>query len=167
MTGLGTIEKLRPDHELDGFRCGNEELNRFLIRHALANQRAASAQTYVVAQDRKVLGYYGLAAGAVTHDQATERVKKAQARHAIPVILLARLAVDETLQGQGIGPALLKDALLRAASAADTIGARALLVHARDNQAKSFYEHFAFEPSPTDPLHLFLIMKDLKRRIGR
>lgn len=157
MTGF-RIEKLRPDHELDGFDCGKEALNRFLIRHAFGNQRAQSAQTYVVAQDRKVVGYYSLTAGAVTHDEATDRVKKGLARHAIPVILLARLAVDKALQGRGIGPALLKDALLRTASAADTIGARALLVHAKDAQAKAFYEYFGFESSPTDPLHLFLVM---------
>jgi GNAT superfamily N-acetyltransferase len=155
VTGLGKIEKLRPDHELEGFDCGKEELNRFLTRHALANQRAESAQTYVATREWKVIGYYSLTAGAVTHQEATERVKKGHARHPIPIILLARLAVDKALHGQGIGPALLKDALLRAASAADTIGARALLVH------------FGFEPSPTDPLHLFLIMKDLKAHIGR
>jgi GNAT superfamily N-acetyltransferase len=165
VSALGTIEKLRPDHELDAFDCGKEDLNHFLIRHALANQRAESAQTYVLARDRRVVGYYSLAAGAVTHDKTTSRVKKGQARHAIPVVLLARLAVDTASQGQGIGPALLKDALLRAASAADTIGARALLVHAKDGRARSFYERFDFEPSPTDPLHLFLIMRDLKRRI--
>jgi GNAT superfamily N-acetyltransferase len=165
VTAFGRVEKLRADHELEGFDCGKEELNRFLIRHALASQRAESARTYVLAQDGKVVGYYSLTAGAVAHDAATERVKKGQARHAIPVVLLARLAVDKTLQGRGVGPALLKDALLRVASAADTIGARALLVHATDAQAKSFYERFGFEPSPTDPLHLFLIMKDLRRRL--
>jgi hypothetical protein len=83
-----------------------------------------------------VRGYYSLAAGSVTHDEATERVKKGLARHPIPVILLARLAVDVSLQGKGVGPALLKDALLRVASAADTVGARALLVHAKDDNAK-------------------------------
>jgi GNAT superfamily N-acetyltransferase len=167
VTGLGKIEKLRRDHELEGFDCGKEELNRFLTRHALANQRAESAQTYVVAQGRKVVGYYSLTAGAVTHEEATDRVKKGQARHPIPIILLARLAVDKDLHGRGIGPALLKDALVRAASAADTIGARALLVHAKDSEAKSFYEHFGFEPSSSDPLHLFLIMKDLKQRVKK
>lgn len=167
MSDPGTIEKLRPDHQLDGFDCGKEELNRFLIRHALSNQRAGSAQTYVLAQDLKVVGYYSLAAGAVTHYEATERVKKGQARYAIPVILLARLALDKAIQGQGIGPALLKDSLLRAAHAADTVGARALLVHAKDSQARSFHERFGFEPSPTDALHLLLIMQDLQRRIRR
>jgi GNAT superfamily N-acetyltransferase len=160
---FGTIEKLHSEHALDGFDCGKEALNRFLKRQAWINQQANSAQTYVLAKDLTVLGYYSLAAGSVTHDAATERVKKGLARHAIPVILLARLAVDKTLQGKGIGPALLKDALMRTASAAATVGARALIVHAKDDQAKSFYEHFNFEPSQTDRYHLFLIMKDLQR----
>ena len=165
MSGPDLIEKLRQDHQLDSFDCGKDELNRFLKRNAWNNQQANSAQTYVLSRDSVVTGYYSLAAGAVTHDEATERVRKGLARHPIPVILLARLAVDVTCQGRGIGPALLKDALQRTASAAQTIGARALLVHAKDSDAKSFYEHFDFEPSPTDPYHLFLIMKDLKRML--
>lgn len=165
MSGVGSIEKLRQDHQLDSFDCGKEELNRFLKRAAWTNQQANSAQTYVLARDLRVLGYYSLAAGAVAYDEATERVRKGQARHPVPVILLARLAVDTTCQGQGFGPALLKDALRRTAQAADTIGARALLVHAKDADAKSFYQHFNFEPSASDPYHLLLIMKDLKRML--
>lgn len=167
MSEYGTIEKLRREHRLDDFDCGKEELNRFLKRQAWSNRQAHSAQTYVLAKDLVVQGYYSLAAGSVTHDEATERVKKGLARHPIPVILLARLAVDVTLQGKGVGPALLKDALLRAAGAAETIGARALLVHAKDDNAKGFYEHFTFEPSPSDPYHLLLIMKDLLRIVGK
>lgn len=166
MSEHGVIEKLRREHVLDAFDCGKEELNNFLKRQAWNNQQAHSAQTYVLAKDLAVLGYYSLAAGSVTHEEATERVRKGLARHPIPVILLARLAVDVSMQGKGIGPALLKDALLRAASAADTIGARALLVHAKDDNAKRFYEHFNFEPSPSDPYHLLLIIKDLLRMIG-
>lgn len=166
MSEYGTIEKLRRDHLLDGFDCGKEDLNRFLKRQAWNSQQAHSAQTYVLAKDLAVLGYYSLAAGSVTHDEATERIKKGLARHPIPIILLARLALDVTLQGKGVGPALLKDALLRAASAAETIGVRALLVHAKDDNAKGFYEHFTFEPSPSDPYHLLLIMKDLLRIVG-
>jgi GNAT superfamily N-acetyltransferase len=162
----GSIEKLRREHVLESFDCGKEELNDFIKRRAWNNQQANSAQTYVLARDLVVSGYYSLAAGAVTHEAATERVKKGLARHPIPVILLARLAVDRSLQGRGVGPALLKDALLRAAGAADTIGARAVLVHAKDNAAKGFYEHFDFEPSPSDPYHLLLIMKDVKRILG-
>ena len=166
MSGYGTIEKLKREHLLDSFDCGKEPLNRFLKRQAWNSQQSYSAQTYVLAQGLAVLGYYSLAAGSVTHDEATVRVKKGQARHPVPVILLARLAVDQSLQEKGVGPALLKDALLRAASAADTIGARAVLVHAKDDNAKGFYEHFDFEPSPSDPYHLLLIMKDLLRIVG-
>jgi GNAT superfamily N-acetyltransferase len=158
---FGSIEKLRRDHVLDSFDCGKEDLNRFLKRQAWNNQQAHSAQTYVLAKDLRVLGYYSLAAGAVTHDEATERVKKGLARHPIPVILLARSAVDVSIHGKGVGSALLKDALMRTAQAADTIGARALLVHAKDESAKAFYQHFTFETSPSDPYHLLLITKDL------
>ena len=163
MSDYGIIEKLKREHQLDSFDCGKEDLNRFLKRQAWNSQQAHSAQTYVLARELAVVGYYSLAAGSVTHEGATERAKKGLARHPIPVILLARLAVDVALQGKKIGPALLKDALLRAASAADTIGARALLVHAKDDDAKGFYEHFNFEPSPSDPYHIMLIMKDLIR----
>jgi len=157
----GAIEKLRREHLLDRFDCSKEDLNRFLKRQAWNSQQAHSAQTYVLVKDLRVLGYYSLAAGSVTHEEATERVKKGLARHPIPVILLARLAVDASVHGKGLGSALLKDALLRTAQAADAIGARALLVHAKDDSAKAFYEHFTFEASPSDPYHLLLIMKDL------
>lgn len=166
MTGFGTIEKLRRDHALESFDCGKEELNRFLKEHALTNQASDSAQTYVLADGVTVKGYYSLAAGTVSHEEATGRVRKGLARHPIPVILLARLAVDASLQGKKIGPALLKDALRRALHAADTIGARAVLVHAKDDNAKGFYEHFTFEPSRSDPYHLMLIMKDLRRIVS-
>lgn len=156
MSEFGSVEKLRRDHVLEGFDCGKEGLNRFLKRQAWNSQQAHGAQTYVLAKDLRVLGYYSLASASVAHDEATERVKKGLARHPIPVILLARLAIDAPLQGKGIGAALLKDALLRASQAADTIDARALLVHAKDESAKGFYEHFGFEPSPSDPYHLLL-----------
>lgn len=167
MSAYGSIEKLRRDHLLDSFDCGKEELNRFLKRQAWNSQQSHGAQTYVLANDLRVVGYYSLAAGSVTYDDATDRVRKGQARHPIPVILLARLAVDLSLHGKGIGAALLKDALLRTAQAADTIGARALLVHAKDDDAKAFYEHFTFAASPSDPYHLLLIMKDLLQIAAR
>ena len=163
MSALGPVEKLRADHDLTTFDCGKEELNRSLQRFALANQQANSTQTYVACRDKVVVGYYSLAVGAVAHAAATERVRKAMPRYPISVMILARLAVDERLAGQGLGKALLKDALLRTAQAADIAGIRALLVHAKDNDAKALYEHFDFEPSPTDPYHLFLLMKDLLR----
>lgn len=167
MSEFGAVEKLRREHLLDDFDCGKEDLNRLLKRQAWNNQQAHSTQTYVVAKELRVRGYYSLSAGSITHDQATERVKKGLARHPIPVILLARLAVEVSAHGKGVGSALLKDALLRAAHAADTIGARALLVHAKDDGAKAFYEHFTFEASPSDSYHLLLIMKDLIKMVDR
>lgn len=131
MTGLGAIEKLRKDHEVDSFDCGIEALNRFLRQHAWANQRSNASQTYVVAEGKRVRGYYSLAAGSVSHDAAPRRVAAGQARHPISVVLLAHLAVDESLvKKKGVGAALLKDALVRVSPAADIVGARALLAHA-------------------------------------
>jgi len=157
------IEKLNAGFILGGFDCGHEELNRFLILHALAAQKANSAQTYVAHRDGRVVGYHTLVAGSVEHSVAPERIRKGLARHPIPVMVLARLAVNLPEQGKGLGAALLKDALLRTASAARIAGIRALLVHAKDEQAASFYRRFDFDPAPFAPNMLFLLMKDLER----
>lgn len=159
------IEKLRADHDLSSFDCGKDELNRFLKRFALANQQAQSAQTYVACEALTVVGYYSLTFGSVAHEQTPERVKKGLARHPIPVMILARLAVDQNLQGKGLGQGLLKYALERTVRAAEIGGLRAILVHAKDESARVFYEHFNFEPSPTDPYHLYMLVKDLKRMV--
>ncbi len=161
--GFSAVEPLSPDHDTRRFDCGREALDRFLERHALTNQRAGSARTYVVCREPgMVVGYYSLAVGSVRHEDAPSRVSRGLARHPIPVMLLARLAVDRREQGRGLGKALLKDALLRTEQAADIAGIRALLVHAKDDAAREWYQSFDFEPSPTDPLHLFLLLKDLK-----
>jgi GNAT superfamily N-acetyltransferase len=159
---FGSIEKLRRDHDVDGFNCGKDSLNLFLKRHAWVNQQSNAAQTYVLAQDLRVTGYYSLAAGWVVYEHAPERGRKGMARHPIPVVLLARLAVDVSIKGQGVGAGLLKDALMRVASAADLIGACALLTHAKDEEARRFYLHLNLEPSLSDPLHLFLLVKDIR-----
>ena len=164
---FSAVQKLDASHDVDAFDCGKEPLDRFLQRHALVNQKAGSAQTYVVCRgEQRVAGYYSLAVGAVEHADAPGRVSKGLARHPIPVMLLARLAIDRSEQGKGLGKALLKDALLRTAQAADIAGIRALLVHAKDDKARAWYEQFDFEPSPTDPYHLFLLMKDLQALLG-
>jgi len=164
---FSAVQKLDASHDVDGFDCGKEPLDRFLQRHALVNQKAGSAQTYVVCRgEQRVAGYYSLAVGAVEHAEAPGRVSTGLARHPIPVMLLARLAIDRAEQGKGLGKALLKDALLRTAQAADIAGIRALLVHAKDDEARAWYEQFDFEPSPTDPYHLFLLMKDLRALLG-
>jgi predicted N-acetyltransferase YhbS len=161
---FGAVEKLTTEHDTSRFDCGKEPLNRFLQLHALTNQAANAAQTYVVCREdgNEVTGYYSLAFGAVEREAAPDRVKRGLARHPVPVMLLARLAVDTTAQGSGLGKALLKDALLRTAQAAEIAGIRALLVHAKDDEARAWYERFDFEPSPTDTYHLFLLMKDIK-----
>lgn len=159
------IEKLQQRHTVDTFDCGREELNRFLQQYALQNQHSGGSQTYVGLVDQTVVGYYALAVGSVDQEDAPERVKKGLARHSIPIMLLARLAVDHHWQKRGIGAALLKDATLRTLQAADIAGIRALVVHAKDDVAEGFYTRFDFLPSPSDPLHLFLLLKDV-RNIG-
>ncbi|MGH2361368.1 MAG: GNAT family N-acetyltransferase [bacterium] len=162
MTQLSGPEPLTGGHNVKNFDSGKQELTEWLRRYALQSHQAGASRVYVVHRTGRVVGYYALAAGSVEPEEAPERVKKGLGRHPIPVILLARLAVDISVQRQGLGAALLKDALRRTTSAADEIGARAILVHAKDDEAKAFYRHFDFEPSPTDPLHLFLLMKDLR-----
>lgn len=166
MQPLSSVEPVDASHNTSAFDCGKPELTEWLRRHALVSHRAGGARVYVAHRGGRVVGYYALAAASVEQEEAPERVKKGLARHPVPVILLARLAVDQREQGKGLGSALLKDALTRASRAADEIGARAVLVHAKDEDARAFYEHFAFEPSPTDPLHLLLLMKDLRRALG-
>jgi GNAT superfamily N-acetyltransferase len=160
------IEKLQRHHAVDTFDCGREELNRFLQQHALQNQQSGGAHTYVGLVDDTVVGYYALAVGSVEQEQAPERVKKGLAQHSIPIMLLARLAVDRHWQKQGVGAALLKDAMLRTLQAADIAGIRAMLVHAKDDAARGFYERFDFLPSPSDPLHLFMLLKDARKIVS-
>jgi GNAT superfamily N-acetyltransferase len=156
------VHKLVGEDQVDGFDCGQAPLNLFLQRFALVSQKSGSAQTYVCCQDKRVVGFYSLAVASVESEAAPARITKGLARHPVPVMLLARLAVDLGHQHQGLGRALLKDALLRTAQAADIAGIRSLLVHAKDDAARQWYEAWEFEPSPTDPYHLFLLLKDLK-----
>lgn len=160
MSGF-SIEKLRRTHALDAFDCGVEPLNRYLHRFAWQNQQANAAQTYVGLSGESVVGFYTLAVGEIAYERSAERLRKGLARHPVPVMLLARLAVDQAWRGHGIGAGLLKDALMRTARAADIAGIRAFVVHAKDEQARDFYAHFGFQPSPTDPLHLFMLLKDV------
>lgn len=157
-----SVRKLTVVDAVDGFDCGHLALNQFLQRYALVSQKANSAQTYVCCRAGEVVGFYSLAVGSVDPESAPARVMKGLARHSVPVMILARLAVDKEHQGKGLGKALLKDALLRTAQAADIAGIRCLLVHAKDDPARQWYLSWEFEPSPTNPYHLFLMLKDLK-----
>jgi GNAT superfamily N-acetyltransferase len=161
MTDGFRIEKLRRDHPIDSFTSGVPELDRFLIRYALGNQQANAAQTWIGLRGDEVVGFYTLVVGQVAYADAPERLVKGLARHPVPIMLLARLAVSTSWQGHKLGAGLLKDAMRRTLNAADIAGIRAFAVHAKDATARRFYEHFGFIPSPADPLHLFLLMKDL------
>ena len=168
MSGVySPVHKLSATDQVDDFDCGQAALNHYLQRYALVNQKANSAQTYVCCFDQVVVGFYSLAVGSVGPEVAPGRVVKGLARHPVPVMILARLAVDKAHQCKGLGRALLKDALLRTAQAADIAGIRCLLVHAKDDAARRWYQSWDFEPSPSDPYHLFLILKDLKGLLAR
>jgi GNAT superfamily N-acetyltransferase len=159
---FSAIEKLGKHHDLSSFDCGKPALNDWLSRFALTNQQNDSARTYVLHRGGRVVGYYSLSAGAVRKEESPARIAKGLARHPIGVILIARLAVDRTEHGTGLGKTLLMDALWRARAASDAIGARAVLVHALDGDAVAFYKKYGFEPSPLDPKQLMLLMKDLR-----
>jgi len=162
-----TPRKLSALDNVEEFSCGQADLDNWLKRFALINQRSGMTTVFVTISGDRVVGYYALATGGVERAEAPERIVHGQPAHPIPVVLLARLAVDSSIQSRGLGRALLRDALIRVVAAADEIGVRALLVHAKDERAREFYMQCAeFEPSPTDPLHLFLLMKDLRKSLA-
>jgi len=164
-SSLSAVEALASSHDPSRFDCGTPALNEWLQRFAWANQAAESARTYVVHRAGCVVGYFSLAAGSVTRAETPARIAKGLARHPIPVIVLARLAVDRRVLRKGLGKALLKEALLRIEQAADIVGGRAVLVHAIDGDAARFYEHFGFERSPVDARVFMLLMKDLRAAV--
>jgi GNAT superfamily N-acetyltransferase len=156
-------EPLRGKHEFGDFCCGEESLDVWLHRYSRQAEAGNSARVYVTTDGDTVVGYYALVVGQVEPDAASPRLLKSQpSTRPIPVVILARLAIDERQQGQGLGRSLLQDALLRCADAARAVGIRALVVHSHA-EARRFYERFGFEPSPSDPLHLILLSKDLEK----
>jgi len=155
------VFSLSPTHETHDFDCGNESLNKWLDQHALQAMRSKSANTYVVVIENKVVAYYSLAAGEVARTNSPERLAKGLGKHPVPVIVLARLAVDRRFQGAGLGTLLLQDAIKRAIFTSELVGARALTTHAIDKPAHEFYKHFGFAESLSD--YQFLLIKDAKR----
>ena len=156
-------EPLGPNHVLEGFDCGRASLNVWLARYASQAAAAGSARTYVVLdeQQKRVVGYHALTAAGLERDSATARIVKGMPQYPIPVVLLARLAVDLSVAGRGLGAWLLRDAMTRTLAAAETIGVRAMLVHTIDQGAASFYRRHGLEASPTDPRHLMILIKDI------
>ena len=143
-------------HRLEDFSCGESSLDEWLRRRALINQRTGASRTFVVTDEAGyVLAYYALAAGAVSYQESPGRIRR-NMPDPVPVMVLARLAVDQRFQGQQVGGALLKDALQRSVSVAQNIGVRALLVHALNDTARQFYSHYGFMPSPVNPMMLML-----------
>jgi GNAT superfamily N-acetyltransferase len=164
---LSRVEALARTHDVSQFECGTHaSLNEWLKRFAWVNQQNESSRTYVVHRANRVVAYYSVASSSVRREEAPARIAKGLANHPIPVILLTRLAVDKAEQGTGLGSAMLKDALIRIAGAADIVGARAVLVHAIDEPAARFYMRFGFERSRVSDLHLMLLMKDLRASFG-
>lgn len=158
---LGAPEPLSPRHDVSACRSGVASLDAWLARHALKNQASGASRTFVVCAGRRVVAWYALACSAVALDAASGRFRR-NMPDPIPVVVLGRLAIDQALQGQGLGRALVRDAALRVAQAADIIGVRGLLVHALSDSARAFYERVGFDPSPLDPMTLMITLADLR-----
>ena len=165
VAGITASEKLTAAHDLSQFQCGEPELDDWLKRKALHNEECGASRSYVVRSGRRVVGYYALAAGAVAHTNAPGRVKR-NMPNPVPVMVIGRLAIDLRFQGQGIGSALLRDAVLRTAHAAEIAGIRALLVHAISESAKRFYVKSGFIASPVDPMTLMISIADAIHALG-
>jgi GNAT superfamily N-acetyltransferase len=163
---LSLLVLLAREHEVAGFDCGKTPLNDFLIKYALQNQAGGGARTYVLTRGNRVIGYYSLAPASVVPEDAPARVTTGQGRYPMPVILMARFALDLREQGKGYGKVLFRDALHRALAGSEAIGGRAFVVHAKDEEARAFYARFGMEASPTNPLHLFLLFKDIRKSLN-
>ncbi|HEY2795752.1 MAG TPA: GNAT family N-acetyltransferase [Micromonosporaceae bacterium] len=168
---FATVEPLTAGHELSGFDCGSRAQTEWLAEHALQSHRAGLSRVYVTTEleeaAQRVVGYYALSAGSVAPANAPERLTKGAGRSHQPVVILTRLGVDASAQGVGLGRALVVDALRRIAVASEVIGVRALLIHCESDDARAFYRRLAaFDDSPTDPMHLFHLMKDLRRALS-
>ena len=158
-------EKLFSKHDVTEFQCGEPALDDWLRRRALQNEETGASRTYVLCEGRRVEGYYALAVGAVARMEAPGRVRR-NMPDAVPVMVIGRLAVDQSCQGQAIGPALLRDAVLRTLQAAEIAGIRAILVHAISERAKRFYEKWGFISSPLDPMTLMITVTEARQAMA-
>lgn len=163
-------ELLAARHQLAGFRCRSEEQSTWLVEVASQAHGTGTTRVFVVTEvdQPQVVAYYAWCMASVAIADLPERLRRGAGRYPQPIALLARLGVDEHHEGQGLGAALLLDVITRVASLSEAIGCRGLLVHAESEQARSFYEHLIpeFSRSPTDPLHLLLLVKDICRTLG-
>lgn len=149
---------LNQDHQVNSFSCGESVLDEWLKRRAFANNISGASRTFVVVDEaQQVMGYYALAAGAVTHQESPRAIRQ-NMPDPVPVMVLARLAVDIHAQGIKLGAALLRDAVQRCVLVSQNAGVRAMLVHALNDQAQQFYEHYGFKAAPSQPMTLMLRM---------
>jgi len=165
ISGLLPPEPLADHHDIGDFRSGEASLDDWLRRRARANQVSGASRTYVVCQDKRVIGYYALASGVVTVESAPGRFRR-NMPNPIPVAVLARLAVDSDWQGRRIGRALFRDAARRVAQAADAIGIRGIVVHAISEEAKKFYLTLGFDASRSEPMTLMVTLPDIRAALS-
>jgi GNAT superfamily N-acetyltransferase len=162
----GPPVKLTSEHDLSSFDSGEPALDDWLRRRALQNEAGGASRTYVICDGRRVVGYYSLAVGGVSHASSSGRLRR-NMPDLIPVMILARLAIDRVYQGRGLGTGLLRDAVLRTLQAAEIAGIRGILVHAISDAAKRFYEGYGFIPSPIDPMTLVVPVAEAARLFGK
>lgn len=162
---LRSPEPLGPQHRVEGFDCGKQALNDWLIRHARQAQGAGSSKTYVAADEDRLVGYFSLTVGQIDTLDAPDRIRKGMGQYPLPVVILARLAVSRNDHGRGIGFGLLQDAIRRTVLIGEQAGVRAMLTHPIDSEAAAFYARFGFIQSPLREQQLLLLLKDAKRWI--
>ena len=162
---LSVPQPLDARHRAEEFDCGKPVLTDWLLRHARQAQGSGSARTFVSCEGDRVAGYYSLTVGQIDTLEAPERVRKGMGQYPIPLVILARLAVDLDYQGRGLGFSLLQDAIHRAITVAEHAGIRALLTQPLDAQADAFYRRFGFESLPQGERHLILLLKDARRQV--
>ena len=158
-------ELLAGEHRLEGFDCGSGALNDWLVQRALRNQSSGTSRTWVVVEvgTGQVVAFYASSTASILRSSAPKRIGRNQPEE-MPAVLLARMGVDSRHQSRGLGAALLKHFMLKAVEVAQSVGVRVLLIHAKDDNAKSFYEHYGFVESPLDPLVMMMLLTDLGSR---
>ena len=163
---LSAPQPLDAHHRLEDFDCGKPALTDWLLRHARQAQGSGSARTFVVCDGDRVAGYFSLTVGQIDTIEAPDRIRRGMGQYPIPLVILARLAVDLDCQVKGIGFSMLQDAIHRTIAIADQAGIRALLTHPLDESAEAFYRRFGFESTPAHERQLILLLKDARRFAG-